>query len=324
LIQNNIITGMGRFLPAGEPVYILNSHNNLVDHNTIYDTYNAAISAGATYAVTANVQPLAHDNIVQFNLIYDVGQGVTSDMGGVYMAIGTAQGNKMLNNVVHDVTHDPGNPAIPSSAGYGGWGLYFDAGSRNVLAANNLVYRTSQTSVHNNLGEGNRVTNNILAFGAQGVIDRSLDNTALSLTFDHNIVLWDRNSPQGSLLRGSWSCIDSYGNPVSCSERFLFYNNLYWYTPGNPTFMTTQPTKLYTFQQWQALEEDANSLIANPMFSNPNYPADNFTIPDGSPSLTLGFVPFSPNQAGRFPGATLTPLPVPPAFPLQLLDVTSF
>ena len=35
LIENDVVAGIGRFLPAGYPIYVLNSHNNMVTHNDV-------------------------------------------------------------------------------------------------------------------------------------------------------------------------------------------------------------------------------------------------------------------------------------------------
>jgi len=325
LVENDVFSGIGRFLPAGYPIYVLNSHNNAITHNDVYDTYNTAIGLGGTYTSSEALPALAHDNMVSFNLIYDVGQGVTNDIGGIYIADYTATGNVFSNNVIHDVTHDPGNSSVPSSAGYGGWGIYFDADSMNVVAENNLVYDTSQASIHNNNGTNNFVLNNILAYGAQGIVDRSHDTPTLSITFEHNIVYWDKNSGQGSLQRGTWSCIQSEESAakVPCASRFLLQDNLYWYLDGAPTFFTSSPTKTYSFSQWQGIGEDTGSLLADPMFANPTSPAYNFTLPANSPAFSVGFVAFGTSQAGVFPGTQLPP-PVPVAFTLQLMSPGGF
>jgi len=325
LIENDVFSGMGRFLPAAYPIYVLNSHNNVITHNDVYDTYNTAIGLGGTYQYNIALPSLAHDNTVSFNLIYDIGQGVTNDIGGIYIADYKDAGNLFTNNVIHDVTHDPGNASVPSSSGYGGWGIYFDSDSMNVVAENNLVYDTSQTSIHNNNGTNNFVLNNILAYGAQGMIDRSQDTPTLSITVEHNIMYWDKNSGQGSLERGTWSCIqsDTTNTGVPCTSRFLLQDNLYWYLGGAPRFFTSSPMKLYSLSQWQALGEDTSSLLADPKFANPTSPAYNFTLPANSPAFSVGFVAFDPSQAGVFSGMQLPP-PVPSAFTLQLMSPGGF
>lgn len=320
LVQNNVISGGGRFLPAGEAVYILNSHHNLVDHNDVYDFYNSAISTGFSYDYNAALPSLAHDNVIQFNHIYQIGQGVTSDIGAAYMAVKTATGNQILNNKIHDVTHDPGNPAVPSSAGYGGWGIYFDAGSSNVTAKNNLVYRTSQTSLHHNFGQSNTVENNIFAFGDQGLLDRTRDEDHLSLTLTRNIFYWDTNSSQASFQRGVWSCVDTLTRAsVPCASRFAFDFNLYWFTKGAPNFITTNlnPARVtnYTIGKWQALGEDEHSICRDPLFGNPQQ--GDFSLQAGSPASDVEYVAFDPGQAGRQPGSSPAPPALAPAFPIQ-------
>jgi len=313
LIKNNEITGVGRFLPGGYGIYVMNSHNNVISHNSISDIYSNGISEGATYGYNLAVQPLAHDNLIEFNLVYDINQGVAEDGGAIYTASGSGQGNKILNNVVHDVTAYLNS----TTHGYGGWGIYFDSTSQNVYSANNLVYRTSFPSIHQNDGFNNTVTNSILAFGNFGMIDRSHNNGS-SLTVTHNIMLWDINSAQGSFQRGIWTCA------ATCVSQFSFSSNLYWYLNGSPNFITTSGNNAagvsHTLAQWQALGEDVGSIVANPMFANPGYPADNFTLASSSPALSIGFVPFNPALAGVMPG-TLAPNPTTAAaFPLQLFN----
>ena len=72
----------------------------------------------------------------------------------------------------------------------------------------------------------------------------------------------------------------------------------------------------YTFATWQqSLGEDLQSVVQNPGFNNPAYPADDYSLPHGSPGV--GFVVFDAGQAGRS-----NPLIKPPAvastFPVRL------
>ena len=54
----------------------------------------------------------------------------------------------------------------------------------------------------------------------------------------------------------------------------------------------------FPFTPWQQkIGEDLQSVIKNPGFANPAYPADDYSLPKGSPGM--GFVMFDPSQMGR-------------------------
>jgi hypothetical protein len=376
LFQNNLITAGGRILPAGigTGVWIGNSPNNTVTHNEIYDFYGGGIGVCVP---TPRGCPFPHDNTISFNHVYQQGQGVTSDFGGIYLATYKTMGNRVINNRVHDVTHNYQDPD-----GYGGQGIYLDDIASNVLVQNNLVYRTSESTMFNNRGANNTWTNNILAYGRMGIVKRGgLDGGGLRqqqrmrqqrgnprfgengpfggpfgrgqrrqrpgnfpgesedsgrpprqqadpdkpvFSFTHNIALFDHGPIQRT--PGFWVCAHPMtGESVPCSERFFFDFNLYWNPNRKPaTFATSDPenprrAEQHPFNEWQRLGEDVHSMIEDPRFANPRYPADDFTLLPGSTAEKIGFVPFDPRQSGL---TTSLPRPPaqPPAFPLQLLD----
>lgn len=327
LIRNNVIASGGRVMPTGigTGVWVGNSHHNTITHNEIYDFYNGAIRVGFNLNISSGVGN-AHDNLVSYNLLYNLGQGVTSDMGGIYFASSATTGNQAINNVIHDVTHNWQNPD-----GYGAHGIYFDQGTSNVVATNNLVYRTSGAAFFQNFSDSvsdtyatnNVVNNNIFALGNK-TIQRGGDNPS-SFSFTHNIVYYDLAQVQG----GKWSCYDvgKSGFPVPCATRFLLDYNNYWDVAGGSKFITTVPPSYavdhYSMTEWQGLGEDAHSATQDPLFVNPSYPNDDFTLQSGSPALALGFVPFNTKQAGRISTQFTLP-PVPAAFPLQLMDPSAF
>jgi len=312
LLQNNTISGGGRILPAGVGIFLGNSHNNTVTHNDIFDFYHSGIEV--CFPTPANC-PLPHDNLVSFNHVWQIGQGVTSDMGGIYVATYTTSGNKILNNKIHDVTHD-----FQDADGYGGEGIYLDNNTSNVLVQNNLVYRTSQSTYFNNMGANNMFSNNILALGRLGMVQRGGDIQDLSsFSFTNNIVYFTVSPVQRP---GDWRCMNNAGAPVACPLRFYFDSNLYWNpNRSTPVFTNTasmNPPNL-SLAQWQSVGEDTDSRVLDPLFVNPSYPADNFALQAGSPAPQIAFTQFDANQAGRTT-KLLSPPILPPAFPLQLLD----
>ena len=322
-LGNNLITGGGRVLAGSYGISVGDAHHILVEHNEISDFYNNAIGVGFNWNYACN---FAHDNIVQFNHLHDLGQGVTSDMGGVYYLTGVNTGNAILNNKVHDVNHDP--------VGYGGWGLYTDQGAMGVQIENNLVYRTSDASLHVNSATTappastppNVFKNNILVYGGMGAMARHNDTTFLSFEFQNNVVYYDKQTIQS----GYWYC---QGNTV-CTDYFQFDDNLYFDSavsggkPGKPFFKTPStvansieqpPITWLGLGQWQTQGEDAHSLFADPLFVDPAN--DNYTLSAGSPAFGLGFVAFDPTQAGRLSTATLQAPALEAAYPALLTGV---
>lgn len=264
LVSDNHIHNMGVVYPAAVGVWIGQSSGNTISHNEINDTYYTAISAGWTwgYGPTA-----AHDNVLEFNSLHDIGRGMLSDMGCIY-TLGVQPGTVERNNLCHDVTR--------YVHGYGGWGLYTDEGSSNIVLENNVVYRAEDGGFHQHYGRENLVRNNIFAFGKTAEIRRTRQEPHLSFTFERNIVYWD----QGALLDGNWE-----GN------NYRFDNNLYFRTGGQAFEFGKR-----SLAEWQRAGQDAHSLVADPLFTDPEN-AD-FTLKPGSPAAKIGFQPIDLTQVG--------------------------
>ena len=310
-INNSMIFSGGRFLPGGEDtaIWIGSSHHNTLANNAIYDFYTGAIELGAS---PRGKTTFTHDNLIEYNLLYNLGLGVTSDMGCIHAASADNTGNQIVNNVCHDVTNDQ------SPVGYGGNGIYLDTSTQNVLVKNNLVYRLSDTAFFgNDSSDSNTVTNNIFAYGRVGMLRRGTTGGAGSFTATNNIYYYDIGALQ--TLPSNWSC----GN--YCTQQFTMDRNTYWVSTGAPTeFVTTVPgnpnevDETYDLAGWQAAEnEDLHSQNADPGFKDPVYPSDDYTFAGSPPP---GFVPFSTDGVGPTVPLNPPPSPVPEAFPLQLLD----
>jgi uncharacterized protein (TIGR03437 family) len=334
LVYNTVLAGGSRMEP-GVALDIENTHHSVVDHNDIYDFYNQGINLGRSLNFLGPAQfNFAHDNQITYNHVYQLGQGVTSDMGFVHTATGLQTGNIIEYNNFHDITHDPG----PS--GYGGWGIYFDQGSSFVTAMYNLVYNTSATGFTYNHSESgtyqlngtpNTVANNIFAYGAQSTLHRNLEDGALNLNFKNNLVYWDMTQPMGgqpaSPQTETWTCNGASANFTTC---FVFAQNMYYSTvdPTMSQWRFLAGTEAATLAQWQAAGEDAGSSVnVDPLFVCPGATAcsgsaaHNFQLQSGSPAPNLiNFTPFDYMLAGRAVPVIFPPA-VPAGFPLQLLPV---
>lgn len=213
---------------------------------------------------------MAQRNEIAYNLIYDLGKGLMSDMGGVY-TLGTSFGTTIHDNVIHDVC----------SYDYGGWGLYADEGSEGIVMERNLCWNTTDGGFHQHYGSGCVIRNNIFAWNRiRGAVrtSRSLvDGVPSSLHFIDNIVVVREGPLVGegvSKVNGVWS------------------GNLWWDERGEDE-ATFDGMK---WRDWNKTDKGRASLFADPGFSNPG--AGDFGLKTGSPALRLGFRPWECSRAG--------------------------
>jgi hypothetical protein len=184
LVENTVVSGGGRILPAGigTGIWIGASHHNIVSRNDVYDFYSGGIGV---LVPAGMLSKMPHDNLIEFNHVYQMGQGVTSDFGAIYVVGFDTTGNKVMNNKIHDVVH------YPDLRANGAEGIYLDNITSHVLVKNNLVYRVAHSTMFNNRGRDNTWTNNIFAYGRNGMLQRGMDDfDALSFHFTNNIVYY--------------------------------------------------------------------------------------------------------------------------------------
>ncbi len=264
-VTDNRIHHIGIVYPAAVGVWVGQSDHNTIAHNHIHHTYYTGISVGWTwgYAPTG-----AHHNIIEFNHVHDIGQGILSDMGGIY-TLGTQPGTVIRNNIFHDIY----------SYSYGGWGIYPDEGSTRILIENNITYRTKSAGFHQHYGKENTVRNNIFALAKEYQVMRTRAEEHLSFTFEHNIVYFD----EGALLGSNWS-----------GSNYRFDYNLYW-NPKNRDFKFAD----WTWDEWRAKGQDAHSRIADPLFVDPEH--YDFRLKPDSPARELGFQPIDAGRVGPRP-----------------------
>jgi len=261
-IRNNIIAHGGRLHPAAIGVWIGHSPNNIVEHNDIFDFYYTGVSVGWSWGYSPCG---SHNNTIAWNHIYNIGQGVLSDMGGIY-TLGLAPGSVLHHNLIHDV----------QSFDYGGWGIYFDEGTSGMTAENNIVYNTKTGGFHQHYGKENIVRNNIFAFAKDQQLQRSRMEPHRSFTFEHNIVYWKT----GPLLGSQWG-----------DDNYLLDYNLYWRSDAKPIDFAGM-----ALVKWQAKGQDQHSIVADPVFENPE--KGDFRLKPGSPASQIDFKPIDMSGVG--------------------------
>jgi len=145
IVRNNVVEGYGRTIPASFGIGQGMGHDNLYTHNDVYDGYHCAISTSQGIADTTVPAGIGNaNNVVSFNQVYNLLQGIMNDGGSIRIdggnAVFTAAGNKIVNNKIHDVS----DTSALDPNGYGGNGVYLDDDTASppllFVIKNNLFY----------------------------------------------------------------------------------------------------------------------------------------------------------------------------------------
>jgi hypothetical protein len=262
VVTDNHIHDLGLVFPAAVGIWVGQSSRNIISYNHVHDLYYTAISVGWTWGYGANQ---CKGNLIEYNHLHHVGKEMMSDMGGIY-TLGVQPGTVLRGNLIHDV----------AAFTYGGWGIYPDEGSSEMLIENNLVYRCKSAGFHQHYGRDNLVRNNVFALNRDYQLMRTRAEAHRSFTFERNIVYFEA----GRLLGSNWT-----------GEGFALDRNVYWDARGGPVWFAGR-----SFAEWQASGQDKESVIADPLFVNPG--GFDFTLRPESPALKLGFQPLDLRKIG--------------------------
>jgi hypothetical protein len=263
----------GRLHPAAVGVWIGHASHCRIEQNDIHDFYYTGVSVGWTWGYAEPSR--AHHNVITDNHIREIGQGVLSDMAGVY-TLGVSPGTRVVRNKIHDV----------DAYDYGGWGLYTDEGSSHIEMTDNLVYRTKTGGFHQHYGRENWIDNNIFIEAEIQQLQRTRTEEHLSFTFTNNIVYWTSDSP---LLGSNWR-----------DDNFKLDQNFYW----NPNLPDIRFPGDLTFEEWREERgQDRHSMIVDPLFIDPAN--DDWRLAPDSPAEAYGFLPLEIDPSGCRPERAL-------------------
>ena len=265
LVTDNEIHDLGRVFAPAIGIWVGQSSGNTLSHNHIHDLSYTAISVGWTWGYGPNA---CKGNRIEFNHLHHIGNGMLSDMGAIY-TLGIQPGTVIRNNLIHDV----------ASFTYGGWGIYPDEGSSQILIENNVVYRTKSAGFHQHYGRANIVRNNIFAFGREYQLMRTRAEQHQSFVFERNIVYFN----EGRLLGQNWTDTPWPGCTDDCHQ-FAFRNNIFFDTRGEPLALPPN---------------ESGSLIGDPGFENAE--SYNFALRPDAPARQHGFQPIDLSGVGPRP-----------------------
>lgn len=263
LVEDCRIWSGGRLYPAAIGIQIMVSPDNVLRRNWIEDFYYTAISVGWSWGYN----PTRTENtLIEDNDLHRLGQGLLSDMGGIY-TLGVSPGSVLRGNRMSGVT----------SYDYGGWGIYFDEGSTGWRAENNVVWDTKSAGFHQHYGRENVVENNVFARARLGLLRISRPEAHLSATVTRNIFLG--SSPE--IIE------DGTGGGFGSDRdaKVVYDSNLYWSEAGRVSLAGK------TLTERQQTGRDGRSRVGDPMLANPAQ--GDFRLRPGSSAGLIGFRPFT-------------------------------
>lgn len=265
------ITKYGRIFNNAIGILLTHAIDCELSNNEIHEGWYTGISVGWTWGYADN--PTNNIKITN-NLIYDIGNGWLSDMGGIY-TLGIQPDTVISGNVIYNVGCDEG------SYGYGGWGIYLDEGSSGMLVENNLVYDCSSQTFHQHYGKDNLIRNNIFAFGEEGAFRITRKEEHNSLTLSNNILVTDNATMYSVSTERNW---------------FVDDTNLYWDYKNGGNVYSGDSTKL--FERLSLVIMTARGYYNNAVYADPLFKDienRDFTLALNSPALETGFVPWEYN-----------------------------
>jgi hypothetical protein len=305
-------------MPASGGVY-----NNTISFNRVYNLQQGIMNdAGSIYIAAGNAVFTAAGNQILNNIVHDVNDA------------------SALDGSPADAVCPTGLPCD----GYGGHGIYLDTQTGLVDVENNLVYRVSDADLNFPMtppapNEENTIQNNIFAFARLAAINDgdpyptgSVPPSAIqTFVAKSNLFYFDRSYTSSPSFTVQGGC--TYSGGFIYPDYQLWESNLYWRTDGafatdakafhvqplagadSPCTDNTAKWTFYTFAGWQQQPptttpppnpgEDVGSVVQNPGFANPAYPADDYRLPGGSPGV--GFVVFDLSRIGRSNPVILPP-----------------
>ncbi|MDD5674667.1 MAG: right-handed parallel beta-helix repeat-containing protein [Chitinivibrionales bacterium] len=267
-IDNNYVHDGGYIFGGATGITIFKNSYNTISHNEVCNFYYTGISVGWNWGYGTST---AHDNIVEYNSIHDVLKGMLNDGGAIY-TLGESPGTIIRHNLIHDVN---------SYANGWGYGIYGDEGSSSILIENNVVYKVNTGLYNLHYGQNNTVRNNIFAFSANWALSIGRVDKNSSCNINHNIIYTTSSSmyfPQASA--------------VTLSADY----NVYYNPNGALSFLGN------SFANWQTLGEDQHSVVADPLFVNPN--SYDFNLQQNSPAYQLGFKAIDISAVGLYKNGT--------------------
>ena len=310
-VEGNVITnnhihhcGVLKKNCAGVQVFGITSVDNVISHNRIHHTSDKGITIQDgfgpllvecnelhdiareicdTGAIMVNRwfaleddEELRHGSVFRFNLIRNViGCGAYHERRKAETRVRTKADGKIWSP-------------------YYTWGIYFDNSGMRATVFGNIIIGTVLGGVCTPVGDPkqNRIENNIMVGGLVRQADLRISG----------------GSGTGNRFRRNILCCADGGSALFCisanTSRALAECdcNVYFAAgaePGVDRMDEQGNVSVMTLEQWRERGFDAHSVVADPMFVDPDH--GDYTLSAESPALALGFQPIDVSRIGQLP-----------------------
>ncbi|MBQ8510688.1 MAG: right-handed parallel beta-helix repeat-containing protein [Clostridia bacterium] len=268
-VTNCTIADYGRVYFNACGILLRYAYDCELSDNEIHDGYYTGISVGWVWGYAAHATNYIR---IQRNHIYNIGKTLLSDMGGIY-TLGHQEGTVIRGNRIHDIQMDS----------YGGWGVYLDEGSSDILVEENVCYDLSAQPFHQHYGANNLLRRNIFAFGEGGAFIVSRKEEHLSVILERNILVSKGTAiyakPAEEMnITDCMNLVWNYdGESLSGSMNYDVYTRTYTFPEANRR----------TPAEMKAGGLFAGAIVADPLFVDAD--ARDFRLRAGSQAEALGF-----------------------------------
>ncbi len=284
IISYNHIHHCGDIFHAGVGINI-DDGGGLIANNLIHHTGHSGIYARhfeSDYGQEAQRRNQEQGLIIEYNEIHNVMHYV-DDGGGIFVRDDYIV---IRNNLIHDMLFHPD-----------AYGIYLGCETRNCLVENNVIYNVAQFGqmvLHDN--KNNTIFNNIYVGSKNGTV--AFCNGGPSRRHEKVRILRNiiyLSSPSADPYIFPWFGGEERLMPMECD-----YNIIY-HTQGREFGISGYEGKAFgrdlkTFEDWKKLGFDTHSIIADPLFVDPEN--HDYSLRPDSPALKLGFKPIDVSRVG--------------------------
>ena len=335
VVENNYIHHTGLVDRHGFGVYV-GGQGSRVSRNLIHDMPRGGIFYTGRF-LTIDRNRIRHVNLEMEDTAAIYGGGFESNTGTRIVD----------NWVSYSIGFSHDRNGVYSFRKTSAWGIYLDDCSGGAVVAGNLVDHCNGGAMHMHCARFNVISNNVfVANGGKSADPRQFSirgwkaadkgrhaqylHTTAQNSYDRLLSAspsWTNypalsyppnnpDAPGGYIMQGNrivnniWcypdqsdSCLYTPGN-YNISNN-VFDSNIIW--DGSNTVKIKHEGREVTWEQWRAMGQEKSSVLANPLFKDPEH--GDWSFREGSPAPALGIAPIHPENTGLYINENRKPLP---------------